>query len=72
MRNLLARLGSSDWAVQMEALNDMRSLAIYHASQTVLPNLHQVVRHTLAVVDNLRSQLSKAATPKPSTLNPNP
>ena len=54
----------------MEALNDMRSLAIYHASQTVLPNLHQVVRHTLAVVDNLRSQLSKATTPKPS--NPAP
>jgi HEAT repeat protein len=61
MRTLIERLGSSDWAVQMEALNDLRALSIYHAPQTVLPNLHQVVRHTLLVADNLRSQLSKAA-----------
>jgi len=51
----------SDWAVQMEALNNVRLLAIYHASVTILPQLHAVVRAVLVVVDNLRSNLSKSA-----------
>lgn len=55
------RLGSGDWAEQLEALNITRSLSIYHASTTVLLGLHPLVRAVLSVVDNLRSQLSKAA-----------
>ncbi|EKX33088.1 hypothetical protein GUITHDRAFT_120748 [Guillardia theta CCMP2712] len=61
MRTLLAKLGSSDWAVQMEALNLTRALSIYHASSTILPQLHVVVRAILLVADSLRSNLSKSA-----------
>jgi hypothetical protein len=61
MRSLLGKLGSSDWAEQMDALNNVRVLAIYHASATLLPQLHAVVRAVLVVVDNLRSNLSKSA-----------
>ena len=58
---MIERLGSGDWAEQLEALNTTRSLSVYHASNTVLLGLHSLVRAVLSVVDNLRSQLSKAA-----------
>ena len=61
MRSLISKLGNSDWAVQMDALNNLRALSIYHASVTILPQLHAVVRAVLVVVDNLRSNLSKSA-----------
>ena len=61
MKSLISKLGSTDWAIQMEALNNLRALAIYHASITIIPQLHAVVRAVLLVVDNLRSNLSKSA-----------
>jgi len=61
MKSLIFKLGSADWAVQMEALNNVRVLSIYHSSITIIPQLHAVVRAVLVVVDNLRSNLSKSA-----------
>ena len=61
MKSLVSKLGASDWAVQMDALNNLRALAVYHASATIIPQLHAVIRAVLLVVDNLRSNLSKSA-----------
>ncbi len=48
-KELLSRLTSCDWAAQLEALNTTRALSIYHASATVLQQLHPLVRAVLQV-----------------------
>mgnify|MGYP001466923171 CR=1 FL=1 len=51
MKSLVSKLGASDWAVQMDALNNLRALAVYHASATIIPQLHAVIRAVLLVVE---------------------
>lgn len=55
---VLGAEGRTDWATQFEALNNVRRLAIHHAS-VLKPHLHTTSLRIVECVQSLRSQVAK-------------
>jgi len=60
LQTLLERLDSKDWVQVLEALNNVRQLAIFHP-ELLLPSLDKVVALVIKSLKNPRSALCKTA-----------
>jgi hypothetical protein len=66
MQEALQQFAGGEWNLQMEALNTIRSLSLFHSellkSQPgAVSQLHAIMLQVLALCDSLRSTLAKSA-----------
>jgi hypothetical protein len=66
MQEALQQLSGGEWNLQMEALNTIRSLSLFHnellkGQPGGVSQLHAIMLQVLALCDSLRSTLAKSA-----------